>query len=263
MKHYSSIIKSPIFILLIALAGCGSSNDDDDTTLPLEQETAAEPLDEQSGPVVQPVSGDEPPFGSIENLFGEVTFRFSVTGSGNVAEASVIFTADDEVEPIVFIADDGVEIFIVRSVAVVDERLDVYRCAEIVVPGSDFICVRISVFADTLEFFSFTMDTQLTGSGTYEFCDEDQNDDQCSDDAANSPEGTVDVTITRNPVLAAKSLSLNGEAISSTELRDHMKADLLEFGDGDSNSSVNNNGPELAAAIELMMQELRSRRSEL
>lgn len=220
-------------------------------------------MDEQSGPVVQPVSGDEPPFGSIENLFGEVTFRFSVTGSGNVAEASVIFTADDEVEPIVFIADDGVEIFSVRSVAVVDERLDVYRCAEIVVPGSDFICVRISVFADTLEFFSFTMDTQLTGSGTYEFCDEDQNDDQCSDDAANSPEGTVDVTITRNPVLAAKSLSLNGEAISSTELRDHMKADLLEFGDGDSNSSVNNNGPELAAAIELMMQELRSRRSEL
>jgi len=157
----------------------------------------------------------------------------------------VIFTADDEVEPIVFITDDGVEIFSVRSVAVVDERLDVYRCAEIVVPGSDFICVRISVFADTLEFFSFTMDTQ------------------CSDDAANSPEGTVDVTITRNPVLAAKSLSLNGEAISSTELRDHMKADLLEFGDGDSNSSVNNNGPELAAAIELMMQELRSRRSEL
>lgn len=220
-------------------------------------------MDEQSGPVVQPVSGDEPPFGSIENLFGEVTFRFSVTGSGNVAEASVIFTADDEVEPIVFIADDGVEIFSVRSVAVVDERLDVYRCAEIVVPGSDFICVRISVFADTREFFSFTMDTQLTGSGTYEFCDEDQNDDQCSDDAANSPEGTVDVTITRNPVLAAKSLSLNGEAISSTELRDHMKADLLEFGDGDSNSSVNNNGPELAAAIELMMQELRSRRSEL
>ena len=220
-------------------------------------------MDEQSGPVVQPVSGDEPPFGSIENLFGEVTFRFSVTGSGNVAEASVIFTADDEVEPIVFITDDGVEIFSVRSVAVVDERLDVYRCAEIVVPGSDFICVRISVFADTREFFSFTMDTQLTGSGTYEFCDEDQNDDQCSDDAANSPEGTVDVTITRNPVLAAKSLSLNGEAISSTELRDHMKADLLEFGDGDSNSSVNNNGPELAAAIELMMQELRSRRSEL
>ena len=220
-------------------------------------------MDEQSGPVVQPVSGDEPPFGSIENLFGEVTFRFSVTGSGNVAEASVIFTADDEVEPIVFIADDGVEIFSVRSVAVVDERLDVYRCAEIVVPGSDFICLRISVFADTREFFSFTMDTQLTGSGTYEFCDEDQNDDQCSDDAANSPEGTVDVTITRNPVLAAKSLSLNGEAISSTELRDHMKADLLEFGDGDSNSSVNNNGPELAAAIELMMQELRSRRSEL
>ena len=107
------------------------------------------------------------------------------------------------------------------------------------------------------------MDTQLTGSGTYELCDEDQNDEQCSDDAANSPEGTVDVTITRNPVLAAKSLSLNGEAISSTELRDHMKADLLEFGDGDSNSSVNNNGPELAAAIELMMQELRSRRSEL
>lgn len=220
-------------------------------------------MDEQSGPVVQPVSGDEPPFGSIENLFGEVTFRFSVTGSGNVAEASVIFTADDEVEPIVFIADDGVEIFSVRSVAVVDERLDVYRCAEIVVPGSDFICVRISVFADTREIFSFTMDTQLTGSGTYELCDEDQNDEQCSDDAANSPEGTVDVTITRNPVLAAKSLSLNGEAISSTELRDHMKADLLEFGDGDSNSSVNNNGPELAAAIELMMQELRSRRSEL
>ena len=263
MKHYSSIIKSPIFILLIALAGCGSSNDDDDTTLPLEQETAAEPLDEQSGPVVQPVSGDEPPFGSIENLFGEVTFRFSVTGSGNVAEASVIFTADDEVEPIVFIADDGVEIFSARSVTVVDERLDAYSCAEIVFPGSDFICVRISVFADTREIFSFTMDTQLTGSGTYEFCDEDQIDDQCSDDAANSQEGTVDVTITRNPVLAAKSLSLNGEAISSTELRDHMKADLLEFGDGDSNSSVNNNGPELAAAIELMMQELRSRRSEL
>ena len=261
MKHYSSIIKSPIFILLIALAGCGSSNDDDDTTLPLEQETAAEPLDEQSGPVVQPVSGDEPPFGSIENLFGEVTFRFSVTGSGNVAEASVIFTADDEVEPIVFIADDGVEIFSVRSVAVVDERLDVYSCAEIVVPGSDFICVRISVFADTLEFFSFTMDTQLTGSGAYEFCDEDQTDDQCSDDAANSPEGTVDVTVSRNPILAAKGLSLNGEAISSTELRDYMKADLLEFGGGDSNNSVNNNGPELAAAIELMMQELRSRRS--
>ena len=169
----------------------------------------------------------------------------------------------DEVEPIVFIADDGVEIFSARSVTVVDERLDAYSCAEIVFPGSDFICVRISVFADTREVFSFTMDTQLTGSGTYEFCDEDQIDDQCSDDAANSQEGTVDVTITRNPVLAAKSLSLNGEAISSTELRDHMKADLLEFGDGDSNSSVNNNGPELAAAIELMMQELRSRRSEL
>ena len=251
MKHCTTIIKSSIFILLFTLAGCGSSNDDDDSTQPLEQGTVAEPLDDQSGPVVQPVSGDDPPFGSIENLFGEVTFRFSVTGSGNVAEASVIFTAEDEVE----------QVFGGRTVAAVDARLDSYSCAEFVFPGTDFICARFSFFEDTLEFFSFTMDTQLTGSGAYEFCDEDQTDDQCSDDAANSPEGTVDVTVSRNPILAAKGLSLNGEAISSTELRDYMKADLLEFGGGDSNNSVNNNGPELAAAIELMMQELRSRRS--
>jgi len=204
--------------LSLGLAGCGGSSGTSVTSNPLNPDVTDGIDTESGGNTDQPSTTGQPPRDSIENLFGRVSFTYGFTGSSNTITNSVVFTA----------ADEGPRINGARYVEAAVGTTAVVGCSEAVgVDVVDFFCVATT--DSSAELFIFKMRNQLSGNGDYEYCELSESAEDCVTDSIVSPDGKVDVNITRQPIAMAGTL-LNNQPISSAELADYKQSEELQFG---------------------------------
>ena len=221
-----------VFLTSFVLGGCSESDNGTDTLnpeagvnqpqTPADSNGTGEPVDDP--PVQQPTPSPavQPAIGSIENLFGRVEFDYGFTGGSNRFTETVVFSAASEIE------SNGLG----RTVQTQSASGSVLNCSEFNIADWNFLCISIQDQGPQsqllLDIFLFKMDSQLTGLGNYEFCDYDPR--ECGENVVLSPDGPVQVAITRTKITDDANIELNNMPITGAEALDYKFSDKLEFG---------------------------------
>ena len=169
------------------------------------------------GPAESQTAGVQPERGSIENLFGCVTFSYTSSSSEDTFDDSVLFSAASEGEPI----------FGGRTVSGMAGRSPV-ECVEITFGPLDFLCVVRSPFGTTDSVYNFTMTSQFEGTGTHQICFQSNN--ECGLNGVEFPKDPATITIVRNGTITAGLSAMNGQPVTVSEAIDHKLADAMQFG---------------------------------